>query len=184
RLAAAGSSVLMHAPDVNSSNVIEWEYIRNTTSEFILQYYLTVKTPAIYPAYEGRVVFYPRNGSVLLRGVQRTDSGVYKATVDLMQHKTRTTLLEVIKPVPQPELQCSSNPAGSPINLSCMVPEGTVDSISWKKEGLPLPPKKFLLLFEDMSILQPKNGEKLDCGSYSCNVSNSVSWKEATLNLT
>ncbi|NWI70333.1 HECAM protein, partial [Todus mexicanus] len=183
RLAAAGSSVLMHAPNIKNVNMTEWEFIRNSTPEFILQHYADSRDPTIYEAYHGRVVFYPENGSILLQRVQEADSGIYKATVDLMQDKARTTLLEVIKPVPQPELRCSSNLAGSPIKLSCVVPEGTVDSIFWKKEGRPLPPEKCDLLSGDVSVLQIRSGEKSDCGSYSCNVSNRISWKEATLNL-
>ncbi|XP_054070349.1 uncharacterized protein LOC128914794 isoform X1 [Rissa tridactyla] len=187
RVAAEGSSVLMHAPDIRNVNFTEWEYIRNTTNttpEFILQYYADHQSPTIYAAYQGRVVFYPENGSILLQRLRETDSGVYKATVDLMQDKTRTTLLEVIQPVPQPELQCSSKVAGSPIELVCMVPEGTVASISWKKDGHPLPPEKCYLLSEKDTVLQIRNGEKSDCGSYSCNVSNVISWKEASLDLT
>lgn len=88
------------------------------------------------------------------------------------------------EPVPQPELQCSSKVAGSPIELVCVVPEGTVASISWKKDGHPLPPEKCYLLSEKDTVLQIRNGEKSDCGSYSCNVSNVISWKEASLDLT
>ncbi|NXN62980.1 HECAM protein, partial [Himantopus himantopus] len=184
RVVAEGSSALMHAPDIKNVNFTEWEYIRNTTPEFILQYYADYPSPTIYSAYQGRVIFYPKNGSILLQRLQKTDSGIYKATVDLMQDKARTTLLEVIQPVPQPELQCSSNLAGSLIDLVCMVPEGTVTSISWKKDGHPLPPEKFCLLSADHKLLRIRNGEKSDCGSYSCNVSNVISWKEAVLNLT
>ncbi|NXG72805.1 HECAM protein, partial [Baryphthengus martii] len=184
RLAAAGSSVLMDAPDVRNVTVIEWECIRNSTPELILQHYADLQTPTIYAAYRDRVVFYPKNGSILLQRVQEADSGIYKATVDLMQDKARTTLLEVIELVPQPELQCSSDLAGSPIKLTCMVPEGTVTSISWMKDGHPLPPEKCCLFSSNISVLQITSGQKSDCGSYSCNVSNRISWKEATLNLT
>uniref|UniRef100_A0A663M9X0 Ig-like domain-containing protein n=1 Tax=Athene cunicularia TaxID=194338 RepID=A0A663M9X0_ATHCN len=174
----------MHAPDIKNVNFTEWEYIRNTTPEFILQYYADHQALTIYSAYQGRVIFYPENGSILLQSLRETDSGIYKATVDLMQDKARTTLLEVIKPVPQPELQCSSNLAGSLIELVCVVPEGTVASISWKKERLPLSPEKCYLLPENITMLRIRNGDKSDCGSYSCNVSNVISWKEAALNLT
>ncbi|KAM6381678.1 uncharacterized protein J5M81_009405 [Pluvialis apricaria] len=184
RVAAEGSSVLMHAPDIKNVNFTEWEYIRDTTPEFILQYYADYPSPTIYSAYRGRVIFYPKNGSILLQRLQETDSGIYKATVDLMQDKARTTLLEVIQSVPQPELQCSSNLAGSPISLACMVPEGRVTSISWKKDGHPLPPEKFHLLSVNHKVLHIRNGEKSDCGSYVCNISNEISWKEAVLNLT
>ncbi|NXQ99409.1 CD48 protein, partial [Sagittarius serpentarius] len=183
-VAAEGSSILMHAPDMKNVNFTEWEYIRNRTLEVILQYYADYQSPTIYSAYQGRVIFYPKNGSILLQSLRETDSGIYKATVDLMQDKARKTLLEVIKPVPQPELRYSSNLAGSPIELVCMVPEGTVASISWKKEGRPLPPEECYLLSENGTVLQIRKGEKSDCGFYSCNVSNVISWKEAALNLT
>ncbi|XP_075576831.1 uncharacterized protein LOC142594832 isoform X2 [Pelecanus crispus] len=184
RVAAVGSSILMHAPDVKNVTFTEWEYIRKTTPEFILQYYADSQSVTVYTAYQGRVIFYPENGSIVLQRLQEADSGIYKATVDLKQDKARTTYLEVIKPVPQPELQYSLNLAGLPIELVCMVPEGTVASISWKKEGHPLPPEKHCLLSEDSTMLQIRNGQKSDCGYYSCNVSNVISWKEAALNLT
>ncbi|KFR14180.1 hypothetical protein N306_12048, partial [Opisthocomus hoazin] len=184
RAAAEGSSVLMHAPDMKNVSFTEWEFIRNTTPEVILQYYADFQSPTIYASYQGRVIFYPKNGSILLQRLREADSGIYKATVDLIQDKARTTLLEVIKPVPQPELQCSSNLAGLPIKLVCAVPEGTVASISWKKDGHPLPPEKCHGLSGDLTVLQIRKGEKSDCGSYSCNVSNVISWKEAALNLT
>ncbi|NXW84623.1 CEAM6 protein, partial [Alopecoenas beccarii] len=184
RVAAEGSSVLMDAPDIKNVKFTEWEHIRNTTSELILQYYASYQSPTIYPAYESRLIFFPENGSILLQRLRETDSGIYKATVDLKQGEARTTFLEVIKPVPQPELQCSSNLAGSPIELVCVVPEGMVASITWKKEGHPLPPEKRSLLSGNITVLQIRSGEKSDCGSYSCNVSNVISWKEAALNLT
>ncbi|XP_064884206.1 natural killer cell receptor 2B4 isoform X2 [Columba livia] len=184
RVAAEGSSVLMDAPDIKNVKLTEWEYIRNTTSELILQYYANSQSPTIYPAYQSKLIFFKENGSILLQRLQETDSGIYKATVDLKQGEARTTFLEVIKPVPQPELQCRSNLAGLPIELVCMVPEGMVASITWKKEGQPLPPEKCSLLSGNTTVLQIRSGEKSDCGSYSCNVSNVISWKEAALNLT
>ncbi|NXX73641.1 HECAM protein, partial [Urocolius indicus] len=184
KVAAEGSSMLLDAPAAGNSSFTEWEYRGTSSSALILQHYPNSREPTINPAYQGRVVFYPENGSILLQRLQDTDSGVYKATVDLMQDQARTTLLEVIKPVPQPKLQWSSNLAGSPIELVCMVPEGTMASISWKKEGRPLPPEKFHLLSGNIMVLHIRNGEVSDCGSYSCNVSNIISWKETVLNLT
>ncbi|NXX52297.1 HECA2 protein, partial [Scopus umbretta] len=184
RVAAEGSSILMHAPYIKNVTFTEWEYIRNATPEYILQYYPGYLSPTIYSAYQGRVIFYPKNGSILLQRLRETDSGIYKATVALMQDEARTTLLEVIKSVPQPELQGSLNLVGLPIKLVCVVPEGTVSSISWKKDGHPLPPEKCYLLSGNNTMLQIRNGQKSDCGSYSCNISNAVSWKEATLSLT
>lgn len=77
----------------------------------------------------------------------------------------------------------SSSLAGSPIELGCDVLEGTVDNIDWEKEGGPLPPERCYFLSENRSALHIRKGEKLDCGSYSCNVSNEISWKESSLSL-
>lgn len=86
--------------------------------------------------------------------------------------------------MPQPKLLSSSNLAGSLINLTCMLPQGTVADVSWKKDGHPLPPEKCCRLTWKTTMLQIRKAEKSDCGSYSCIINNSVSWKEAALNLT
>lgn len=85
------------------------------------------------------------------------------------------------EPMPQPELQCNLNLAGLPIELVCVV--GMVASVSWKKDGCLLPPEKHFLLSGNLTELQIRNGEKLDCGSYSCSLSKPIMWKEAALNL-
>ncbi|NXP48706.1 HECA2 protein, partial [Heliornis fulica] len=183
RVAAEGSSILMHAPESKNMTFTEWEYIKNATPEFILQYHADYRFPTIYTAYRGRVIFYPQNGSILLQGLRETDSGFYRATVNLMQDKARTTHLEVIKPVPKPELKSTPNMSGSDIQLVCMVPEKPVVSISWKKDGQPLSIEMSYRLSGNSTVLQIKTGVKLYCGIYSCNVSNAISWKEATLDL-
>lgn len=65
----------MHAPDIKNMSITEWEYIRNTTSEIILQHYADEQSPAVY---QGRVIIYPKNSSILLQRVQEGDSGIYK----------------------------------------------------------------------------------------------------------
>ncbi|OXB75955.1 UNVERIFIED_CONTAM: hypothetical protein H355_012923, partial [Colinus virginianus] len=91
---------MMHAPAISNVNITEWEYIEGITPKFILQYFATSQHPVIYSGYEGRVVFYQTNGSLLLQQLRKADSGVYKATVDLMEDKARTTILEVIGLLP------------------------------------------------------------------------------------
>ena len=86
--------------------------------------------------------------------------------------------------MPQPKLLSSSNLDGSLINLTCVLPEGTVADVSWKKDGHPLPPEKCFQLTGKTTELQIRNAEKSDCGSYSCIISNSINWKVADFNLT
>ncbi|KAI6078423.1 Natural killer cell receptor 2B4 [Aix galericulata] len=182
--AEEGSSVTMHAPAIRNISLAEWEYIRDDIPELILQYYAESQSVTIYTAYKGRVVFYQNNGSLVLQKLRETDSGTYKATVNLMQDKATTTTLRVIKPLPQPKLLSSSNLAGSLINLTCVLPEGTVADVSWKKDGHPLPPEKFSQITGKTTVLQIRKAEKSDCSSYSCIINNSISWKVAALNLT
>uniref|UniRef100_A0A8B9R179 Ig-like domain-containing protein n=1 Tax=Anas platyrhynchos TaxID=8839 RepID=A0A8B9R179_ANAPL len=182
--AEEGSSVTMHAPAIKNMNWTEWEYIRNGTSNHILAYHAELPSPVFDPAYEGRVFFHQNNGSLVLQKLREMDSGIYKATVNLLQDKATTTTLRVLKPLPQPKLLSSSNLDGSLINLTCVLPEGTLADVSWKKDGHPLPPEKCFQLTGKNTVLQIRKAEKSDCGSYSCIISNSISWKEAALNLT
>lgn len=94
--AEEGSSVTMHAPAIRNISLAEWEYIRENIPELILQYYAESQSVTIYPAYKGRVVFYENNGSLVLQKLRETDSGIYRATVNLMQDKAATTTLTVI----------------------------------------------------------------------------------------
>ncbi|KAM9127598.1 uncharacterized protein ACDP82_011752 isoform 2-T2 [Pangshura tecta] len=185
KVAAVGSSVLLPAPDnIKDIKFIQWEYLNGTTSHFIVQYYVESQKPTFYPPYENRVVFYSPNGSLLLEKLQETDSRVYKASINLIESEARTTLLKVLRPVSQPQIRSNSSLAGSPTELFCNVPEGTVENIAWEKEGGPLPKERCYLLSENDSVLHIGKGEKSDCGSYSCNVSNEISWQESSLYLT
>ncbi|XP_038040139.2 uncharacterized protein [Anas platyrhynchos] len=98
--AEEGSSVTMHAPAIRNISLAEWEYIRENIPELILQYYAESQSVTIYPAYKGRVVFYENNGSLVLQKLRETDSGIYKATVNLLQDKATTTTLTVISLTP------------------------------------------------------------------------------------
>ncbi|CAM5140103.1 unnamed protein product [Eretmochelys imbricata] len=185
KAAAVGSSVLLSAPDnIKDINFIQWEYLNGTTWDFIVQYYVGSQKPTLYAPYGDRVIFYSLNGSLLLEKLHETDSRVYKASINLIESEARTTLLKVLRPVSQPQIWSNSSLAGSPIELFCNVPEGTVENIDWEKDGDPLPQERYYLLSGSPSVLHIGKGEKSDCGSYSCNVSNEISWQESSLNLT
>lgn len=66
----------------------------------------------------------------------------------------------------------------------CDVAEGRVDTIAWKKDGQPLPPGGGFHLSDNLSVLYLRPAKKSDCGSYSCNASNGISWQETSLNVT
>ncbi|XP_015716037.1 uncharacterized protein LOC107312816 [Coturnix japonica] len=58
-------------------------------------------------------------------------------------------------------------------------------AVSWKKDGHSLIPQNYYYqLTQNSTELWIRKGGRSNCGSYSCNVSNAVSWNVATVNLT
>ncbi|XP_064374098.1 uncharacterized protein LOC112987764 isoform X2 [Dromaius novaehollandiae] len=185
KAAAVGSSVLLPVPDnVTHIHSVQWEYLNGTESRSILQHYGGSHSPAIHAPYVGRAIFHPSNGSLLLEDVQETDSGIYKVTINLGERESLKIQLEVLKPVSHPQLRSSALEAQSTVEVLCDVAEGRVDTITWKKDGQPLPPDRGFYLSSSISVLYLRKVKKSDCGSYSCNASNGISWQEASLNVT
>ncbi|NXN96717.1 HECA2 protein, partial [Rhinopomastus cyanomelas] len=180
---AVGSSVLLpgpgHGSDIYS---MQWDYLNGTSSCTILQYYRGSLNPAIHVSYTGRVSFHQDNGSLLLENVQENDSGIYKVITG--DGKSLKILLEVLKPVSRPLLRSSALVARGAGRVLCDVGHSRVDNIIWKKDGQPLPLDRDFHLSSSLSILYLRPVKKSDCGSYSCNASNGISWEEASLNVT
>ncbi|XP_064319544.1 carcinoembryonic antigen-related cell adhesion molecule 7-like isoform X2 [Phalacrocorax carbo] len=185
KAAAVGSSVLLPGPD-NITHIysMRWEYLNGTNARTILQYFSGSHNPAVHAPYTRRAVFHPSNGSLLLEDVQESDSGIYKATVNVGDRESLKILLEVLKPVSRPRLRSSALVAQATGEVLCDVAEGRVDTIAWKKDGQPLPPDRGFHLSDNLSVLYLRSAKKSDCGSYSCNASNGISWQEASLNVT
>ncbi|KFQ46290.1 HEPACAM family member 2, partial [Nestor notabilis] len=185
KVAAVGSSVLLPGlGNITQVYSIQWEYVNGTSSHTILQYYRGSHSPAIHTPYAGRAVFHPSNGSLLLEDVQESDSGIYKATVSMEDRESLKILLEVLRPVSRPRLWSSALVAQATGEVLCEVAEGRVDTIAWKKDGQPLPLDRGFLLSGSRSVLYLRSAKKSDCGSYSCNASNGISWEETSLNVT
>lgn len=88
------------------------------------------------------------------------------------------------EPVSKAQLQINSTVVGSAVELSCKVPVGKVQAIDWKKDGKPLPRNRGYQLSENFRVLYIPETQKTDCGSFSCNASNEISWQETSVNLT
>ncbi|KFZ56395.1 CD48 antigen, partial [Antrostomus carolinensis] len=182
---AVGSSVLLDGlGNITHTYWVHWEYLNGTSSHTILLYDKGSHDPAIYPPYTGRAIFHPSNGSLLLEDVQESDSGIYKVTVNVGQMESLKILLEVLKPVSHPRIWSSLLVAQTTGEIFCSVVEGRVDTITWKKDRQPLPPDRGFHLSGSLSVLYLRPAMKLDCGSYSCNASNEISWQETSLNIT
>ncbi|NXT18661.1 CD48 protein, partial [Syrrhaptes paradoxus] len=185
KTAAVGSSVLLPGPG-NVTHIIStrWEYLNGTGSRTILHHSGASPHPALRTPYEGRAVFHPSNASLLLEDVQESDSGIYKVTVTAGARLSLTILLEVLKPVSRPRLRTSALVARATGEVLCDVAEGRVDIVTWKKDGQPLPPERTFRPSGSLSILSLRPARRSDCGSYSCNASNGISWEETSLNVT
>ncbi|NWW51733.1 CD48 protein, partial [Pedionomus torquatus] len=185
KAAAVGSSVLLPGPenftDIHSTR---WERLNGTSARTILQFYRGSHSPVFHPPYAGRALFHPSNGSLSLGDIQESDSGVYKVTVNEGDAGSLQILLEVLKPVSPPRLWSSALVAQATGEVFCDVAEGKVDTITWKKDGQPLPAERGSHLSGSLSVLSLRSAKKSDCGSYSCNASNRISWQETSLNVT
>ncbi|NXC04691.1 CD48 protein, partial [Orthonyx spaldingii] len=185
RAAAVGSSVLLPGPDnVTHSHSMSWEFLNGNGSHTILQQQGGAQAPAIHAPYAGRALFHPSNGSLTLEDVQESDSGIYRVTVNAGDGKSLEILLEVLQPVSRPRLRTSPLVARAPGEVVCEVAEGRVDTITWKKDGQPLPPGRVFQLSRSRSVLYLRPAKKSDCSSYSCNASNGISWQETSLQVT
>ncbi|NWZ03598.1 HECAM protein, partial [Loxia curvirostra] len=185
RATAVGSSVLLPGPDnVTHSNSVCWEFLNGTSPQPILQHRVGAHAPAIHAPYAGRAVFHPSNGSLLLEDVQKSDSGTYRVTVNRGDRKSLEIQLDVLQPVSRPQLRTSSLLAQATGQVICEVAEGRADTITWKKDGQPLLPDRVSQLSSSHSVLYLRPANKSDCGSYSCNASNGISWQETSLEVT
>ncbi|XP_028922814.1 uncharacterized protein LOC103171088 isoform X3 [Ornithorhynchus anatinus] len=113
----------------------------------------------------------------------KNDSGIYKAVINLDEQKARKTKLDVLEPVSLIQVRSSTRRAGSVIELSCGAKGDSIDSFEWKKDGQPLPAERCYQLPGNRSVLFIMEGKKLDCGIFSCNASNEISWLESSLSL-
>ncbi|NWH40095.1 HECAM protein, partial [Chloropsis hardwickii] len=185
RVTAVGSSVLLPGLDnITHSNSMCWEFLNGTGPHTILQHHGGSHAPAVHAPYAGRAIFHPSNGSLLLENVQESDSGTYRVTVNTGDRKSLEIHLEVLQPVSRPRLRTSSLLTRATGQVVCEVAEGRVDTITWKKDGQPLLPDRVSQMSSSRSILYLRPAKKLDCGSYSCNASNGISWQETSLEVT
>nr|XP_026653240.1 uncharacterized protein LOC113460126 isoform X1 [Zonotrichia albicollis] len=161
-----------------------WEFLNGTGPQPILQHQGGPHAPAIHAPYAGRAVFHPSNGSLLLQDAQESDSGTYRVTANTGDRKSLEVQLEVLQPVSRPQLRTSSLLARATGQVICEVAEGRVDTIAWKKDGQPLLPDRVSQLSSSCSVLYLRPAKKSDCGSYSCNASNGISWQETSLEVT
>ncbi|NXA71708.1 HECA2 protein, partial [Thryothorus ludovicianus] len=187
RAAAVGASVLLPGLDnVTPSDSMCWEFLNgNGTGPYlILQHEGGARAPAIHAPYAGRAIFHPTNGSLLLENVQESDNGTYRMTVNTGDKKSLEIQLEVLQPVSHPQLQTSPLLARATGQVVCEVVEGKVDTMTWKKDGQPLPPDRVSQVSSSRSVLYLRPAKKSDCGSYACNASNGISWQETSLEVT
>ncbi|NXY84708.1 HECA2 protein, partial [Alcedo cyanopectus] len=168
KAAAVGSSVLLPGPD-NFTHIYSmcWQYLNGSSSHTILWHHRGSPKPEVHPSYTGRAIFHPSNGSLLLEDVQESDSGIYKVTVSCSGRESLQILLDVLKPVSHPRLWSRALVAQAPGEVLCEVAEGKVDTITWKKDGQPLPTDGVFRPSDGLSVLYLRPAKKSDCGSYS-----------------
>uniref|UniRef100_A0A8C7PDX4 Ig-like domain-containing protein n=1 Tax=Oncorhynchus mykiss TaxID=8022 RepID=A0A8C7PDX4_ONCMY len=125
----------------------------------------------IYAAFKERTTLDQTSGELRIRGLKKTDSGVYSVEFNSkLLHKTYT--LSVIKAVPKPTITSSCNPDKTSCTLTC---EGdTTDAepvtYSWKEgEGA------WEVIGKQLVVSKNYTGKSTNSYKYFCKMKNSVS---------
>ncbi|NXY11196.1 HECA2 protein, partial [Pteruthius melanotis] len=183
--AVVGSSLLLPGPgNATHSDSVQWEFRSGRSSPGTLQHRGGARPPATPGPSAGRALLHPSKGSLALENVQERDSGTYRVTVGTGAGKSLEMRLEALQPMSRPRLWASALQARATGKIVCEVAEGRVATLAWKKDGRPLPAGSVSQLSGGRSVLHLRPAQRPDCGSYSCNASNGISWQESSLEVT
>ncbi|KAM5132680.1 pregnancy-specific beta-1-glycoprotein 6-like [Mantella aurantiaca] len=137
----------------------------------------------ISPPFNGRMIL-SDTGSLLISNTTMEDAGKYSVNVSTSfvpgSRTFQVKFYDIIKNVtvrPTPAIVDNRTPL---VNMSCRASSGS-GSVTWKKDGQPVNnDSTHTLLDQELQILHPN---KTFSGTYSCNMSNPVSWNVGSLHL-
>ncbi|XP_041727521.1 T-cell surface antigen CD2-like [Coregonus clupeaformis] len=164
-----GGEVLLK-PDITNwpgpiTNIL-WKHGENKVAEWYNRFGLD-----IYAAFKGRTTLDQTTGELRIRGLTKTDSGLYSVEFNSkLQYKTYK--LSVIKEVPKPTITSSCNPDKTSCTLTCEGDTTDAEPItySWKVgEGA------WEVLDKQMNVFKSDTGKPTNGYKYICKLNNSVS---------
>ncbi|XP_065412491.1 HEPACAM family member 2-like isoform X2 [Chrysemys picta bellii] len=177
--AAAGSCIVLPGLDqLQGVSLMQWKF----SEQYLVTYHVNNSSlPDIVD--QDRFLFQKSNGSLQICGLKVNDSGIYTLIINMKKQNDRSIQLEVVEPVSQPEIWSNLSLIGLTTELVCNTSVEKVAKYQWKKDGKPLPIESHYQLSQNNSVLLILTTTWSDKGSYSCNVSNEVSWHEISLEL-
>ncbi|XP_072011080.1 cell adhesion molecule CEACAM1-like isoform X2 [Engystomops pustulosus] len=162
--------------------IVSWKKDGN----FLVTWYKTIIDQS--SDYTGRLEI-AGNGSLTIYNSTRSDSGDYSVTVTSTVDGEGGGALNVPVKIYDPVtgVSVSQSPAAvdetSPaVNLSCSASSGGM-TYTWMREGQSLVISGSYVTLDGGRILQINHPNKAHSGDYSCNVSNPVSWGDASWTL-
>ncbi|GCC19075.1 hypothetical protein chiPu_0021764, partial [Chiloscyllium punctatum] len=174
---AVGSSILL--PGFSKVDFKNVEHVKWMFSETrILDYYSATKIPTFTNLYKSRTAFFSSNGSLLLKDIARSDSGLY--TVQINLNVTKLIQLSVLVALSEPLVSNNSTNLGTTIALVCQVNAGVPDSFVWWKDSTVIEDGEHYQFLQGNSTLVITAAKKSDCGDYICVVENAVSRKNVS----
>ncbi|XP_043534078.1 hepatocyte cell adhesion molecule-like isoform X2 [Chiloscyllium plagiosum] len=174
---AVGSSILL--PGFNKADFKNVEHVKWMFSGTrILDYYSVTEIPTFTNLYKSRTTFFSSNGSLLLKDIARSDSGLYKVQINL--NVTKVFQLSVLVALSEPLISNNSTGLGTTIALVCRVDAGFPDSFVWWKDSTVIANGEHSQFLKGNSTLVITAAKKSDCGDYICMVENAVSRKNVS----
>ncbi|XP_075045655.1 uncharacterized protein LOC142106570 [Mixophyes fleayi] len=125
------------------------------------------------------------NGSLHIASTSKSDVGNYSVTVAILGEKPasrdfQVTFYDLINNVTILQSPEAVNEGTPIVNLTCNASSG-IETVTWKKNGQSVGYNDNYFLLDGNQTLQIKHPDRTFTRIYTCNISNPVNWKNASL---
>ncbi|XP_042200799.1 uncharacterized protein LOC103189488 isoform X1 [Callorhinchus milii] len=178
-----GSSVVFAGftlTTLNTLDFLQWKHVTRESEIIIGGYVTRYETASLHHLYRHRANI--SEGSLLLKQLEKEDSGLYCKRSEKLDLQTKVTEINEVyteliieEKLPIPIILKEPSYVGNVVVLSCLLNNKMIYNMSWTKEGETLYSDSHLNVTFNNSTLIITNPTLVDCGMYTCIVKNHVS---------